>query len=82
LRKGTLTELGLYLARKSINKSDVARKTGLSVFRLSQLTINPKTQLKVTELVLIAKAIEIAPQEILNVLASTITLPEPVAKKQ
>jgi transcriptional regulator with XRE-family HTH domain len=75
LQKETLTKLGLYLAKKSINKAEVARKTGLSAYRLSQLSINPKSQLRVDELYLIALAIEADPTEVLLSVCKEITLP-------
>ncbi|WP_158993850.1 helix-turn-helix transcriptional regulator [Mucilaginibacter sp. L196] len=76
MHKETLTKLGLYLAKKSINKADVARKTGLSAYRLSQLSINPKSQLRVDELFLIALAIEADPAELLFAVCIEITLPK------
>ncbi len=75
LHKETLTKLGLYLAKKSVNKADVARKTGLSAFRLSQLSINPKSQLRVDELYLIALAIEADPAELLFAVCQELALP-------
>lgn len=75
LQKETLTNLGLYLAKKSVNKADVARKTGLSTFRLSQLTINPKSHLRAEELFLIALAIEVPPAELLEFVCKDVTLP-------
>jgi len=54
-----MTSLGLYLFRKSINKAEVSRKTGLSPSRLSELTLNEKSHLRVSELHLIAKAIDV-----------------------
>ncbi len=76
LNKETLTKLGLYLAKKSVNKANVARKTGLSAFRLSQLSINPKSQLRVDELYLIALAIEADPAEILSAVCIDVALPQ------
>jgi DNA-binding Xre family transcriptional regulator len=76
LQKETLTKLGLYLAKKSINKAEVARKTGLSAFRLSQLSINPKSQLRVEELYLIALAIEADPADVLLTVCNEISLPQ------
>lgn len=76
MHKETLTKLGLYLAKKSVNKADVARKTGLSAFRLSQLSINPKSQLRVDELYLIALAIEADPSEVLLDVCKEISLPK------
>lgn len=53
-----MTKLGEYLARRSVNKSMVARRTGLSKARLNELTLNDKARLRVEELFLIAKAID------------------------
>ncbi len=61
-----MTELGLFLAKKSVNRSDVARKTGISKTRLSELSNNKKTKLRVEELYLIALAIDIDPCEVFN----------------
>ncbi|MEQ9405024.1 MAG: helix-turn-helix transcriptional regulator [Cyclobacteriaceae bacterium] len=61
-----MTELGEYLSRKAINKAEVARKTGISKSRLSQLSVNETTKLTVEELWKIAKAIEVDPCEILS----------------
>ncbi|MEE3998942.1 helix-turn-helix transcriptional regulator [Tenacibaculum sp. FZY0031] len=56
-----MTDLGLYLSRKSVNRSDVSRKTGISKTRLSELANNKKTKLRVDELYLIALAIDVEP---------------------
>ncbi len=53
-----MTELGLFLAKKSVNRSDVARKTGISKTRLSELSNNKRTKLRADELYLIALAID------------------------
>ncbi len=58
-----MTNLGLYLMRKSINKAEVSRRTGISKSRLSQLSSNKSTKLRADELYLIALAIDIAPGE-------------------
>lgn len=59
-----MTELGLFLAKKSVNRSDVARKTGISKTRLSELANNARTKLRADELYLIALAIDVDPCEI------------------
>jgi putative transcriptional regulator len=69
-----MTELGLYLAKKSVNRSDVARKTGISKTRLSELSNNNKTKLRVDELYLIALAIDVEPCEVLNEVCKNIVL--------
>jgi transcriptional regulator with XRE-family HTH domain len=61
-----MTPLGEILNTKSIKKAEVARKTGISTTRLSQLSRNKSTILKVDELYLIALAIDVPPIEILN----------------
>lgn len=63
-----MTKLGLYLARRSINKAAVARKTGLSASRINELTLNHQAHLRVKELELIARAIDVDPCELLQVL--------------
>lgn len=61
-----MTELGLFLSRKSVNRSDVSRKTGISKTRLSELTNNANTKLRADELYLIALAIDVEPCEVLK----------------
>jgi transcriptional regulator with XRE-family HTH domain len=58
-----MTELGLYLSKKSINRSEVSRRTGISKTRLSELANNSSTKLRADELYLIALAIDIDPGE-------------------
>jgi DNA-binding Xre family transcriptional regulator len=69
-----MTKLGEYLIQKSVNKSEVARKTGLSKPRLSELTLNPSAKLRADELYLIALAIDVKPGELLEVLFSELRL--------
>jgi putative transcriptional regulator len=59
-----MTKLGKYLAKKSVNKSEVSRRTGISKPRLSELTLNVSTKLRADELYLIALAINVEPCEI------------------
>lgn len=69
-----MTELGLYLAKRSINKSDVSRKTGISKVRLSELTLNENTHLRAKELYLIALAIHADPAEMFKALYKDVKL--------
>ena len=71
-----MTRLGFYLTKKSVNKSEVARKTGLSNPRLSELTINPKAKLRADELYLIALAIQADPCELLHFMYGDLKLQE------
>lgn len=61
-----MTKLGEYLAKKSVNKSEVSRRTGISKARISELTLNTSTKLRADELYLIALAINVEPCEILK----------------
>lgn len=61
-----MTFLGKYLTDKSINKAEVSRKTGIRKSRLSQLSTKENTNLKAEELYLIAKAIDVDANEILE----------------
>lgn len=69
-----MTELGLYLSRKSVNRSDVSRKTGISKTRLSELSNNSNTKLRVDELYLIALAIDVDPCEVLKEVCKDLNL--------
>lgn len=59
-----MTSLGLYLTKKSVNRAMVARRTGISQARLSQLSSNESTKLRADELYLIALAIDVDPCEV------------------
>lgn len=61
-----MTKLGLYLAKKTVNKAEVSRRTGISTSRLSELTLNENTKLRADELYLIALAIDVDPHELLD----------------
>lgn len=69
-----MTELGLFLSRKSVNRSDVSRKTGISKTRLSELSNNTSTKLRVGELYLIALAIDVDPCDVLKEVCKDIKL--------
>jgi DNA-binding Xre family transcriptional regulator len=75
LAKETLTRLGLYLAKKAVNKAILSKLTGISTFRLSQLSINSKSHLRAKELFLIALAIEVNPSELLEFVCEGVKLP-------
>ncbi|SHO65372.1 helix-turn-helix domain-containing protein [Algoriphagus zhangzhouensis] len=61
-----MTRLGEIFTRKSINKADVARKSGLTSQRIGVLTLDQKAKLTVAELYLIAKAIDEDPCKLLD----------------
>lgn len=61
-----MTKLGLYLAKKSVNKAEVSRRTDISTSRLSELTLNQSAKLRADELYLVALAIDVDPCEVLK----------------
>lgn len=71
-----MTELGLFLSRRSINRSDVSRKTGINTTRLNELSNNRRTKFRVNELYKIALAIEVNPCDMLMEICKEIKLPK------
>ncbi|MGZ4041201.1 MAG: helix-turn-helix domain-containing protein [Bacteroidia bacterium] len=69
-----MTKLGLFLAKKSINKAEVARKTGISTSRLSELTLQNSSRLRAEELYLIILAIDLSPGEVFETLYENLKL--------
>ncbi|MEY2792440.1 MAG: hypothetical protein RJA76_432 [Bacteroidota bacterium] len=69
-----MTKLGEFFSNKSINKAEIARKTGLSNTRLSELTRKDSAKLKADELYLISLAIDIEPGEILTKICGHLNL--------
>jgi DNA-binding Xre family transcriptional regulator len=61
-----MTRLGKYLEKKSVNKSEVSRRTGLSKARITELTTNNTTKLRAEELYLIALSINVDPCDLLK----------------
>ncbi|MDB4926548.1 helix-turn-helix transcriptional regulator [Mucilaginibacter sp.] len=52
-----MTELGLFLAKRSVNKAEISRRTGISKPRLSQLSNNKTSKVTAQELYKIALSI-------------------------
>lgn len=69
-----MTRLGEYLAKKSVNKAEVARKTGLHKTRINELTNLERARLTAEELYLIALAIDVDPCDILNYVCEGLSL--------
>lgn len=69
-----MTKLGMYLAQKSVNKSEVARKTGISRARINELTLSERSHLRAEELYLIALSIDVLPADLLEYLCGDLTL--------
>jgi DNA-binding Xre family transcriptional regulator len=72
-----MTTLGLYFAKKLINRAELARKTGITENRMYNLAENETTEIRGKELHLIAMALEIKPNELHEILFGDLKLPEP-----
>lgn len=60
-----MTKLGYYLGKRSVNKAQVAKRTGLTRARMNELTLTETAKLRAEELYLIALAINVNPGEML-----------------
>lgn len=69
-----MTKLGLYLSQKSVNKSEVARRAGLSKARMNELTLNDRSHLRVEELYLIALAMDVEPGDLLEFVCAELAM--------
>ncbi len=70
------TRLGKYFNKKSVNKAEVSRKTGLNKTRIAELATLERAKLRYDELYLIALAIDVDPCEMLEYLCEGLTLKE------
>jgi len=73
--KKRMTELGQYLSKKSASKAGISKKTGISKSRISELTLNPSTQLRAWELYLISLALDVDPGEMFKEIFIELKLP-------
>ena len=71
-----MTDLGLYLTKRSVNKAEISRRSGISKQRISELTLNETSKVTALELYKIALSINVPPGDLLNELYKDITLPK------
>ena len=69
-----MTAIGEFLEKKSVNKAEVSRKTGISTSRLSELSLKNSTRLTAEELYLIALAIDTEPSTVLKEVCKNVKL--------
>lgn len=69
-----MTEIGKLLDKKSVNKAEISRKTGISASRLSELSLKSSTRLTAEELYLIALAIDVTPSSVLEEVCKKVKL--------
>ncbi|MFC3811346.1 helix-turn-helix domain-containing protein [Lacihabitans lacunae] len=69
-----MTEIGKFLDKKSVNKAEISRRTGISTSRLSELSLKESTRLTAEELYLIALAIDTNPSLVLEEVCKNLKL--------
>lgn len=60
--------------KKSVNKAEISRRTGISTSRLSELSLKKSTRLTAEELYLIALAIDAKPSIVLEEVCKNLKL--------
>ena len=71
-----MTELGEFFNKKSVNKAEISRRTGISTSRLSELSLKVTARLTVEELYLIALAMDVEPASVFKDICEKIELIE------
>jgi DNA-binding Xre family transcriptional regulator len=69
-----MTRLGEFLARKSVNRAAISRKTKIHTTRLNELSNKESARLTAEELYLIALAIEVNPADLLDYVCGDLKL--------
>jgi DNA-binding Xre family transcriptional regulator len=69
-----MTKLGEYLIKRSANKATIARKTGLTKQRMSEITLNSGANLRGNEIYLIALALGVSPCELFEYVCGDLKL--------
>ncbi len=69
-----MTKLGEFLNKKSVNKAEISRRTGIKTSRLSDLCLNTKARLMAEEVYLIALAMDIEPEVLLKEVCKNLEL--------
>lgn len=72
--KETLTRLGLYLSKKPLSQAKLSRRTGISKDRISKLHVDIKSKPSIEEIYLIALALEVKYNEIVEFLCEGLKL--------
>jgi len=71
-----MTTLGLYFAKKLINRAELSRKTGITPNRMYNLVENENSEIRGKEVHLIALALEIEPNQLHEILFGDVRLPK------
>lgn len=71
-----MTTLGLYFAKKLINRAELSRKTGITPNRMYNLVENDNSEIRGKEVHLISLALEIEPNQLHEILFGDVKLPK------
>lgn len=71
-----MTKLGEFLAKRSVNRAAISRKTKIHTTRLNDLSNKDSAKLRADELYLIALAIEVDPSDLLQYVCGELKLPK------
>ena len=66
----------MFLAKRAVNRAKLSELTGIGTDRLSQLSNNPKSHLRVKEMYLISLAIEVDSSELVKYICDGVKLPQ------
>lgn len=72
--KETLTKFGLYLSKKPLSQAKLSRRTGISKDRISKLHVDIKSKPSIEEIYLIALALDVKYNEIVDFLCDGLRL--------
>ena len=75
-----MNKMGEYLAKKSVNRAAISRKTGITQHRLEDICNKPTVRLMADELYLIALAVGDDPGDVLDFVCLGIDLKNPGAE--
>lgn len=73
-----MTELGIFLDKKSVNRAEISRRTGISTSRLSELSRKRTARLTAIEVYQIALAIDVIPAVLLEEVCKNVKLKESI----
>jgi DNA-binding Xre family transcriptional regulator len=65
-----MTKLGEFLNQKAVIKAEIARRTGITKQRMTDITTDTNVTLRADEVWLIARAIQVDPGELLEYVCS------------
>lgn len=74
--KDVMTKFGQFLQDRYFNHTDLAKKTGITKYRMYNLRTKEKAEIKIDELYKVCLVLKIDPKELLEILCVDVQLPE------